>query len=63
MLYFYMNIFAQQNYMFLIYRYLKAEMFRLGKEGDLKWGMKIGIYVTFHSNKINEFQDIHREIS
>lgn len=40
-----------------------AEMFRLGKEGELKWGMKMGIYVTFHSNKINEYPDFHREIS
>lgn len=38
-------------------------MFRLGKEGELKWGMKMGIYVTFHSNKIDEYQDFHREIS
>lgn len=38
-------------------------MFRFGKEGDLKWGMKIGIYVIFYLNKINEYLDFYWEIS
>lgn len=30
-------------------------MFRFGKEGELKWGMKMGIYVIFYLNKIDEY--------